>query len=61
MAKQRVTVAPGEGVVRIVNVDGPGEREKVDTFMERHGLARDRCAWDSCSQVVPIILAGCVP
>lgn len=42
MAEQRVTVAPGEGVVRIVNVDGPGEREKVDTFMERHGLARDR-------------------
>lgn len=42
MAEQRVTVAPGEGVVRIVNIDGPGEREKVDTFMERHGLARDR-------------------
>lgn len=31
-----------EGVVRIVKVDGPGEREKVDTFMERHVLARDR-------------------
>lgn len=41
MAEQRVTVAPGEGVVRIVNIEVPGEREKVDAFMERHGLTRD--------------------
>lgn len=42
MAEQHVTVAPGEGVVRIVNVEVPGEREKVDAFLERHGLSRDR-------------------
>ncbi|HEX6299239.1 MAG TPA: hypothetical protein VF148_02090 [Acidimicrobiia bacterium] len=41
MAEQHVTVAPAEGVVRIVNIEVPGEREKVDAFMERHGLARD--------------------
>lgn len=41
MAEQHVTVAADEGVVRIVNVDLPGEREKVDEFMARHGLSRD--------------------
>lgn len=41
MAEQHVTVAPGYGVVEIVNVDVPGEREKVDAFLERHGLSRD--------------------
>lgn len=40
MAEQHVTVAPGEGVVRIINVDVPGERDKVDAFLERHGLSR---------------------
>lgn len=42
MAEQHVTVAPDEGVVRIINVDVPGEREKVDRFMARHGLERDQ-------------------
>ena len=41
-AEQHVTVAPDEGVVRIINVDLPGEREKVDWFLARHGLERDR-------------------
>lgn len=41
-AEQEVTVAPDEGVVRIVNVELPGETEKVDAFLERHGLARDQ-------------------
>lgn len=41
MAEQHVTVAPGDGVVRIVDVDLPGEREKVDRFMTRHRLSRD--------------------
>jgi len=40
-AEQHVTVAPGEGVVRIVNVEVPGERAKIDEFLERHGLSRD--------------------
>lgn len=41
MAEQHVTVAADEGVVKIVNVDLPGEREKLDEFMNRHRLARD--------------------
>ena len=41
MAEQHVTVAPGAGVVEIVNVDLPGEREKVDEFLTRHGLTRE--------------------
>lgn len=41
MAEQHVTVVPGDGVVRIFNVDLPGERERVDEFMARHGLSRD--------------------
>lgn len=41
MAEQHVTVAPGDGVVRIVDVDLPGEHEKVDRFMTRHRLSRD--------------------
>lgn len=40
-AEQHVTVAPDEGVVRITNVDLPGEREKVDEFLARHGRSRD--------------------
>ncbi len=42
MAEQHVTVSPDKGVVRIVNVEVPGEREKVDAFLERHSLTRDR-------------------
>jgi hypothetical protein len=38
-AEQRVTVLPAEGVVRIVNIDLPGERESVDQFLERHGIS----------------------
>jgi hypothetical protein len=41
MAEQHVTVAPTAGVVQIVNVDVPGEREKVDDFLTRHGLSRN--------------------
>jgi hypothetical protein len=41
MAEQHLTVAPGDGIVEIVNVDVPGEREEVDAFLERHGLSRD--------------------
>ena len=41
MAEQHVTVAPRAGVAKIVNVDVPGEREKVDEFLTRHGLSRD--------------------
>lgn len=40
-AEQQVTVAPSEGVVEIVNVELPGEREKVDEFLARHGLSRE--------------------
>lgn len=42
MAEQEVTVAPDAGVVRIVNVELPGEKEKVDAFLERHGLSRNQ-------------------
>jgi hypothetical protein len=41
MAEQHVTVSPGAGVTTIVNVDVPGEREKVDEFLTRHGLSRE--------------------
>ncbi len=41
MAEQHVTVAADGGVVKLVNVDLPGEREKVDEFMARHGLSRN--------------------
>jgi hypothetical protein len=41
LAEQHVTVAPGEGVVRIVDVDVPGERERLDEFMQRHRISRD--------------------
>lgn len=41
MVEQIVTVRPGDGVARIRNVDLPGEAEKVDDFMKRHGLSRD--------------------
>lgn len=39
--EQHLTVLPGSGVVRIVNVDVPGEREKLDEFLTDHGLSRD--------------------
>jgi hypothetical protein len=41
MAEQHVTVSSESGVTNIVNVDVPGEREKVDEFLTRHGLSRD--------------------
>jgi hypothetical protein len=41
MAEQHVTAAPGVGVRTIANVDVPGEREKVDEFLARHGLSRE--------------------
>jgi hypothetical protein len=41
IAEQHVTVAPTAGVAKIVDVDVPGEREKVDEFLTRHGLSRD--------------------
>ena len=40
-AEQRVTVSGDDGVVRIINVEIPGEREKVDELLNRHGLSRD--------------------
>lgn len=40
-AEQHLTVLPGSGVVRIVNVEVPGEREKLDEFLAAHGLTRD--------------------
>jgi hypothetical protein len=40
-AEQHVTVASGKAIVRLVNVELPGEREKVDAFLERHGLSRE--------------------
>jgi hypothetical protein len=42
MAEQHVTVVPQVGVVKIVNIDLPGERERVDGFLARHGLTRER-------------------
>jgi hypothetical protein len=38
VTEQHVTVSSDQGVIRIVGVDLPGEREKVDMFLERHGL-----------------------
>ena len=40
--EQHMTVSPDQGVVRIVDVVMAGERERVDTFLRRHGLTRDR-------------------
>ena len=45
--EQHMTVSPGEGVVRIVDVVIPGERERVDAFLKRHGLTRDH--WTATS------------
>lgn len=42
MAEQEVTVVPDQGVVRIVNVELPGETARVDAFLERHGLSREQ-------------------
>ena len=41
MAVQHVRAKPRRGVVHITNVDVPGERERVDAFLERHGRSRD--------------------
>jgi hypothetical protein len=43
-AEQVVTATPDDGVIRIVNVDLPGERERVDEFLTRHGLSRDQAS-----------------
>ncbi len=40
--EQHMTVSPGNGVVRIVDIEIPGERERVDEFLSLHGLTRDR-------------------
>jgi ketosteroid isomerase-like protein len=40
-AEQHVTVAPGEGVIGITNIDLPGEAELVDEFLTRHGRSRE--------------------
>ena len=39
-ARQKLTVDPNNGVTHIVNVELPGERDKVDAFLERHGKSR---------------------
>ncbi len=39
-AEQMVTVEPGLGVVHIEDRPVPGERERVDEFLRRHGLTR---------------------
>jgi len=39
-AEQLVTVDPDLEVVRIINVDVPGERENVDEFLAEHGRSR---------------------
>lgn len=39
-AEQEITVDPELGVVRIVHIPLPGEREKVDAFMARHNISR---------------------
>ena len=41
IAEQAVTVDPQLGVVRIVDTPVPGEREKLDEFMEEHNITRD--------------------
>lgn len=38
-ARQEITVGDG-GVTRIVDRPVPGEREKVDEFISRHGISR---------------------
>lgn len=41
-ALQHVRAEEGKGVVHIINVDVPGEREQVDAFLARHGRSRER-------------------
>lgn len=40
-ALQYVRAEEGKGVVHIINVDVPGERERVNDFLTRHGRSRD--------------------
>ena len=40
--EQHMTVSPDRGVVRIIDVVIPGEQDRVDAFLGRHGLTRDR-------------------
>jgi hypothetical protein len=39
-AEQHVTLDPNQGVIGIVNIELPGERERVDAFLARHGKSR---------------------
>ena len=40
-AEQVVTVVRGRKIVHIADHPVPGERERVDEFLERHGMSRD--------------------
>lgn len=40
-ARQHVRAQTDKGVVHIVNVEVPGESERVDEFLARHGRSRD--------------------
>ena len=40
-AEQVVTTEPNRGIIHIEDCPVPGERERVDEFLERHGLSRD--------------------
>lgn len=40
--EQHVTVSRDEGIVSVVDVEVPGEQERLNAFLSRHGLARDR-------------------
>ena len=40
-AEQIVTVEDGRGVIAIQDAPVPGEKERVDAFLARHGLSRD--------------------
>jgi hypothetical protein len=40
--EQDVTVTRERGVVRIVDRPIPAERERLDAFIRRHGIARPR-------------------
>ncbi len=39
-ARQIYTVEPGRGVTQIVNVELPGEADRVDQFLSRYGRSR---------------------
>lgn len=39
-ARQKLKVDPAIGVTHIFNIELPGERERVDEFLHRHGKSR---------------------